>query len=265
LRSLSVAFKNEIISFFDLQFPKVVDVIQTSVPLIEVKSRGMDANFLLEDSTILHLEFESTVLTEDDLVRFGHYDLELYRQRKQKIRRVVIFTPEVKESLAGLDIGSVLQKHRVVYLEKDYDGDAIFAEVARKLEQEEPLKGKDKLHIILLPMMKSSTTGRSHRALELTRMLGQKSKDELGYYLIGAMVAANYGWIEEPEKQLIMEVLKMAQPFQDLYQEFEAKGMEKEKMEVAKKMLLKNMDVGVIAEITELSVEKIERLKTNPN
>ncbi len=74
MRSLSVAFKDEIISFLDLQFPKVVDVIQTSVPLIEVKSRGMDTNFLLEDGTILHLEFESTILTEDDLVRFGHYD-----------------------------------------------------------------------------------------------------------------------------------------------------------------------------------------------
>ena len=65
----------------------------------------------------------------------------------------------------------------------------------------------------------------------------------------------------------------MAQPFQDLYQEFEKKGVEKgieqgiekgiekEKYAVAKKMLLKNMDLNVIAEITELHVDEIKKIK----
>lgn len=293
LRSLSVTFKDEMISFLEMQFPKVIDVVQTSVPLIEVKDRGMDANFLLEDGTILHLEFESKPLTEEDLVRFGHYDLELYRQRKQQIRRVIVFTPDVKQSLTGLDIGSLVQKQAAVYLGQDYDGDLTFEELKEKLVKEEPLKSRDKLNIILLPMMKSNKSSRSLRALELTYLLKSYCKDDLGYYLIGAMVATNYGCIEEPEKKIIQEVLKMAQPFQDLYEDFKQKGveegrkeglekgrqegrqkgrqegrqegLEKGKIEVARKMLLKNIDIDVIAEITELPVETINKLKDNIN
>ena len=49
----------------------------------------------------------------------------------------------------------------------------------------------------------------------------------MGYYLIGAMVGTNYSLLQEPEKSKILEVLRMAQPFQELYREFEEKGMEK--------------------------------------
>jgi flagellar biosynthesis/type III secretory pathway protein FliH len=50
---------------------------------------------------------------------------------------------------------------------------------------------------------------------------------DLGCYLIGAMVGTNYSLLQEPEKSKILEVLRMAQPFQELYREFEEKGMRK--------------------------------------
>ena len=64
-------------------------------------------------------------------------------------------------------------------------------------------------------------------------------------------------------------MLKMAQPFQDLYQDLQkearAKGVEESKLEVAKKMLGKNMEIDIIAEITELSTETIRKLKEQLN
>ncbi len=61
----------------------------------------------------------------------------------------------------------------------------------------------------------------------------------------------------------------MAQPFQDLYQDLQkearAKGVEESKLEVAKKMLGKNMEIDIIAEITELSTETIRKLKEQLN
>ena len=77
-------FKDDFIPFTGIDLPKVKDVIQTNVPTIEVKDRGMDINFLLEDQTIAHIEFESDALTEKDLIRFAIYDLALYEQRRIK-------------------------------------------------------------------------------------------------------------------------------------------------------------------------------------
>ncbi|WP_099362878.1 hypothetical protein [Fredinandcohnia onubensis] len=52
LRSLAVMFKDEFLPFTGIQIPMVKDVIQTNVATIEMKDRGMDLNFLLEDDTI---------------------------------------------------------------------------------------------------------------------------------------------------------------------------------------------------------------------
>ena len=42
---------------FGLNLPEVVDVIQTAVPVIQVKDRNMDMNFSLADGSILHIEY----------------------------------------------------------------------------------------------------------------------------------------------------------------------------------------------------------------
>ena len=55
-RSLSATFKDEVINVFGLNLPKVVDVAQTSVPLIEIKDRNMDTNLVMENNTIFHVE-----------------------------------------------------------------------------------------------------------------------------------------------------------------------------------------------------------------
>ena len=66
--------------------------------------------------------------------------------------------------------------------------------------------------------MSLSDQSRSERAWEVTATVANLPDKDLGYYLIGAMMGANYSWIIEPEKKKILEVLKMAQPFQDFYQ-----------------------------------------------
>jgi len=231
LRSLSVTFKDEVLEFYDLKLARVVDVVQTKVPIIEVKDRDMDINFILADNTIAHLEFESSEPTLEDQIRYGHYDLELYKQRRQKIHRIVIYSAGIKQVPKLLDIGSIRQSQIVIYLEKDFDGDQVFLEIKDRILRGEPLKNLDKMKIILLPMMSSKTSSRSQRALEITKVLENYSKKDIGYYLIGAMVGTNYSLLQEPEKSKILEVLRMAQPFQELYQEFEDKGMKKGRTE----------------------------------
>lgn len=53
----------------------------------------------------------------------------------------------------------------------------------------------------------------------------------------------------------------MAQVFQDLYKEFEEKGMGKGKIGVAKELILMRLDVEQIIQATDLSRGKIMRLR----
>ncbi|MCD5414069.1 MAG: hypothetical protein LR001_03565 [Clostridiales bacterium] len=46
-------------------------------------------------------------------------------------------------------------------MDQDFDGHRIFQEIKMKIEKEEPLTAKDKLNIILLPMMSSKTDTKS--------------------------------------------------------------------------------------------------------
>jgi hypothetical protein len=262
-------FKDEFIPFTGITLPKVIDVIQTNVPLIEVKDRGMDLNFLLEDETIAHIEFESDPLTEKDLIRFAHYDLQLYEQRGQKIRRIIIFSSGVPNTtLKQLDIGSVKQQHDFIFLEHDFNGDEIFSKIKERIYSGALLSNLEKLQILLLPMMQTHQTTSSMRAYELTKTLQHYQDEDIAHYLIGAMVAVNYTHITDPEKTKILEVLEMAKPFEDLYKKFELigekrgrqEGEQKRSKEIAKKLLNKGMKIETISEITGLSEQEINEL-----
>lgn len=130
-----------------------------------------------------------------------------------------------------------------------------------------PLTNIDKLQIILLPMMKSNQTNSSKRAYELTETLQKYKDDEFKYYLIGAMVTINYRNIDEPEKAKILEVLKMAKPFEDLYKEIELKGREEgrqeAKKEFVKRLFERGIDIETIKEVVQLSEQEINKLIQN--
>jgi hypothetical protein len=270
LRSIAIMFNDEFLPFTAMKLPKVKDVIETNVPTIHMKDRGMDLNFLLEDNTIAHIEFESDALNVNDLIRFGHYDLQLYHQRKQQIRRIIIFSAGVPDTtLQKLDIGSVIQKYECLFLEHDFDGDQIFSKIKEIINKHGTFSNLEKLQVILLPMMKTRTSTISKRAYELTKTLQNYHIEDIAFYLIGAMVAVNYSGIEDLEKVKILEVLEMAKPFEELYKKFEERGFEKGKAEgrqegkiaIAKKLLRKGMELEAVSEITGLTQQEIEELR----
>lgn len=262
-------FKDEFIPFTGIKLPKVKDIIETNVPMIEVKDRGMDLNFLLEDGTIAHIEFESDALKEADLIRFAHYDLQLYNQRQVKIRRIIIFSSGVADTtIKQLDIGSVKQQHDCIFLEHDFNGDEIFGKIKERIVVGDLLTNLEKLQILLLPMMKTNQATASKRAYELTKTLEQYHNKDLAHYLIGAMVAVNYSQIKDPEKAKILEVLEMAKPFEELYKKFEMKGRQEGiqegrregQLEIIQNLINKGIGIAAISDFTGLSEQEIKEL-----
>ncbi|MCW2277083.1 hypothetical protein [Heliophilum fasciatum] len=268
LRSLSMTFRGEILPFFGVTLPKVIDAVSTQAPLIEVKDRDMDVVLALEDNTLLHMEFESSEPTVDDQIRYAYYDLKLFSERKQAIRRMVIYAAGVQKTPEPLDIGSLLTQQQVIHLSRHFDGHRELEGILTKIQQRRPLDAQDKLRIMLLPMMFEQPRDRSRAAWAVTEALDGEKTDNSAY-LIGTMYAANFSNIVEPEKSKILEVLNMSQAFQELYRRHEEIGIEKgikqgimqgiEKTAIT--ALKEGFPLETIAKLTGLPYERIVELQ----
>lgn len=76
--SLSI-FKNEVLDFLGVDLPRIDSFVETEFAEIETRDEMLDLNFRLEDGSILYLEEEVDILTED-LIRFASYDLKHYNK-----------------------------------------------------------------------------------------------------------------------------------------------------------------------------------------
>ncbi|WHE06073.1 hypothetical protein PGH24_07770 [Thermoanaerobacterium thermosaccharolyticum] len=131
LKSMAQEFKDKSLKFYGINVPKIVTVIPADLPVIEVKEDRLDFIFLLEDDSLLHMEFQTTN-KKADIKRFLQYDARLYGKYERKIRTVVIYSGKIEEAISRLDVGSIIYKVDQVFLAK-YDGDKIYKELNEKL------------------------------------------------------------------------------------------------------------------------------------
>ena len=79
-------------------------------------------------------------------------------------------------------------------------------------------------------------------------------------------LSINYIQLSEMEERQFQEEVKAisakeGEKIMEVMNSYERKGMEKGKIAAAKKMLEKGIDIEEIADLTELPVEDVERLK----
>ncbi len=99
--------------------------------------------------------------------------------------------------------------------------------------------------------------------------LAKASQNKYTNFAIGALVAITDKFLPEEYKKKLLEVLRMTQIEQWLREEGmkeglkegERKGKREGKLETARNALLKGADVEFVAEITELPLESIQKLK----
>jgi hypothetical protein len=109
----------------------------------------------MENDTLLHLEFQTTV-SKEDMKRFLLYDARITSREKQEriINTAVIYSGNIQQAPEMLDCGSILYRVTNVYM-KDYDGDAEYKKLHQKITAEEMLDDEDLMKLVFLPLMKS--------------------------------------------------------------------------------------------------------------
>ena len=61
MKAVSQMFTDKTLSAIGLKTPKIVSIIPTVLPIVEIREKRMDFVFLLKDNSLLHLELQTTV------------------------------------------------------------------------------------------------------------------------------------------------------------------------------------------------------------
>ena len=257
MKATAEMFKDKTLEILGLKTARIVDIMPTVLPVVEAREKRLDFVFLLEDETLLHLEFQTTV-PEDLLRRIAFYGARIVERHNREVNTAIIYSGRIQNAPDLLTKGSLTYKVANVYL-KDMDGDAECNRLKAKIDQEEPLNEADLQKLVFLPLMKSKQPENDMviQAAELAKV----SKNEYTNFAIGALIAITDKFLPEEYKRKLLEVLRMTQIEQWLREEGLKEGLKEGKLETARKALLKGADVEFIAEITGLSLETIQKLK----
>lgn len=260
MKVLAERFRDKTLDALGIQSARIKNLLPTVNPVVEANERRNDIIFLLEDGTLLHLEFQTTE-SEQDLIRFLSCDVRLIRQQKRQVRTAVIYAGRIIQALTRLEYGSVCYQVENIYM-GSYDGDKEYNRLKDKLKQGKALSEEDTLKLILLPLMKSreKEENLTIQAAELAKSADRETK----IFVLAALIVLSDKIMSEGNKRKLLEVLKMTEIEQWIKeegrQEGRMEGGREEKKRTALNMLKLGMAPEVIAKVTELSPEEIQVL-----
>ena len=156
-------FQGKALSLFGIQIPKIIESLNVELQDIKVQEWRTDLVFLLEDDSLLHLEFQTT-FSKDHLTRFLMYDLLLHEQHKhRKITTIIIYASGVKQRELSLNFETLKYTPYLIFLE-EIDGDEILYQLEEKVKMKVPFNDEDFLHILFNFLMKNGILDLEERA-----------------------------------------------------------------------------------------------------
>jgi hypothetical protein len=267
-KTLSEMFKDKALIMYGLDFPKIVEMLPNEFPEVKADERRADSVFLLEDGSILLLEYESNNIITENMYKYIDYVLRIsrkyYEESKiiKKVNVAVIYASNIEKAEDNFNIGSVGINVKSVFM-KNYDGDIIYKDVESKIKAGKNLEDIDLMNLILLPLMKSKKD--KHELIKDTIELAKEVDDERSqYFIIAGVLTSTDKFIDEEYANMVRSWLKMTKVEKIFEKEKEEAMNQAEKgkaIEIAKNMLLDNEDVEKITRYTKLSIEEINKLK----
>lgn len=270
-KSMSSIYKDKALSVYGLNYPKIVEMIPSDLPEVKADEKRADSIFLLEDGSILLLEYESNRRVEENMFKYLDYTVRILRRyfdetkKFPKIHIAVIYTAEVKSALQTVSFGDITINSQSVFM-ANFDGDNTFEEIKHKIKCKEKLSSEEKMKMILLPLM-NTKKHKQHIIEESIELVKSIDSEEDQLALIAGILTATDKFIEKNYAKKVREWLTMTK-VDKIYQEEKEKAVaqateevrKKEKIELAKN-LLDVLSVEMIAKKTGLSIEEVKKIK----
>lgn len=156
LKSASAIFGVDLLNCLDVS-QSASAVMPTETIHLEVRHMYEDFNFMTDDGSWLHFEFESDALTLDDLKRFREYEAAISRTYKVPVTTYVLCSSDRKNIKTSFQEGINTYRVKLIRLKRK-SADLVFRRIQKKQDKGESLTKSDLLPILLTPLMSGKLT-----------------------------------------------------------------------------------------------------------
>ena len=272
------------LSLFGIELPKAVASLNTEIQNVSINSHSADFVYLLEDDTLLHIEFQ-TDFDENDVMRFLAYVANLLaKHKKRRAITIVIFAAGVKRRDFETVSATLNFKPHAIFLD-EMDGDAILTKLEAKIRQKIPLNHEEINQLLFTSFMKSATISveeKVTRQLNIAKTIKASRQREIA-------IASIYGvaskFLDDDVMKNLSEVFVKMDPFAKIVERMAKAEVEKaerataraekaieraekamklvakNKLETAKRLIKEGINLELIAKATDLSLETVQGLQ----
>lgn len=269
-------FVGKSLEVYGIHLPKIKEVLPTNLPVIQANELRLDNLFLLENNSLVLIDYESTYDGEDKLkyldyvVRIAKKYYKVYRD-KLKIEIVIIYTADVTEQQTEnvFDLGSVTLKVHPAFLSA-LDSSKIQENLVQKVKQGKPLSDNELMQFIILPLTYRGAEKKNEAIQELFELSKEIEENTQLFLLSGILVFTDKVINEETAKRIKewISMTKVARLFEEEKQEAVkaeqkkgAEALKAEKRKTVERLLKKETDMEVIQYVTDLTKEEIKKIQ----
>ncbi|MCD7743871.1 MAG: hypothetical protein LUI13_01035 [Lachnospiraceae bacterium] len=201
-------FTEEMLPHFGISQKVSAYTLTEEVQLV-LRKGYQDFNFLMEDKSIIHFEFQSKNGGTEDLRRFRSYEGNLSYQLKAPVTTYVLFSGKIKRPMTELIEGVNTYKIIPIIMSKR-NADELLARVRNKIDKGESLTRDDLVMLPLLPVFggESSQIERIQGAFEITARADQVPREDVEK-IEAAIYAMATKFLDRSELKLIKGGIKM--------------------------------------------------------
>ena len=253
-------FADELLPYFGIQ-GKVISFAPTELVHLELQKLFQDFNFVMEDGTWKHFEFQSTNEGLDGLKRFRAYEALTSYQYKVIVETYVLFSGTIKNPMTEFTEGNNTYKITPIIMQ-DYNADKLLTKIEQKQKEGGVITKEDFISLVLCPLMggHSSQKERINKAYHIIRRTSEVKKEDT--VKIEAMLYAMADkFLDIVDLEKLKEDMIVTRLGQMIWEDGIEKGIEKGRVTVLLELigdgLLTITDAALRLNITEEEVKKL--------
>ena len=266
---LSQNYENKSLAVYGLNVPRIKRLLPANYPAVTATEIHAENPFLLEDDSLLILEYESDP-TQEDFLKYNKYTINaLERLRKDGIRVAkviiaVIYTGDIKAYTSEFDVGALRIQVDQVFLSR-FDTDEIYSGVKTKIDAGEPLSDDDVMKLIILPLTQPDKAQKQKLIENAIDLAKQVQDEQQQLFIVAGILTATNKFIDREYSEMVkgwIKMTKVARLFEE--EKIEAvnaavgETLKNERVRTAKEMLAAGEDILKIMQFTKLTRAELD-------
>ena len=258
------AMKEKSLRVYGVHVPKVVGVLPTNLPTIEVNEQRIDNVFLLEDESYAIIDYESEY-DEKNKIKYLGYILRSLRGligagvslEHIVVRMIVIYTADVTPQQTN----SVFDAYGIRLITEEgflseIDGDSTYCELARKIESNDALSDEEIMKLIILPLTYKGREEKQKNVEKVVELTQKIDNQNVRAYILAGIISFADKVIEDNLAKKIRGQLTMTKVGKIINDEIN-EAVEKEVEKVVGEAVEKAVEKAV-GEAVEKTTEEVQ-------